>query len=387
MHSLVTKSGYQDLILDFSRCEGVTPGAMLGVVARAQRYWSEEIDVGLSLPVESDLQRLFLNTNWAHLIDPHGYAQSAYKGYINVPTIRFKNGEEQHLAVSKIMHAVMTALVDYDRNDFRAIEWSLNEVTDNVINHAHSEVGGFVQVFNFPRRRAVEFTVCDMGVGIPNSLRAGTKEAMTDSEALDRAIREGVTRDKQFGQGNGLYGSWRVATVSKGTFEIFSGRSHLFGSPQSGLSIQDSQVPFHGTLVTSHIRYADDLDLTDALVFKGKRHVPTDLIELEYETDEVGNVDFVLNKESGGFGSRQAGEPVRKKLLNLSRLSGIEKITVDFSGIPLVSSSYADEVFGKMFIELGPIEFAQHFTFRNIDPLVRQLIDKAVTQRMRTEPN
>jgi len=36
-----------------------------------------------------------------------------------------------------------------------------------------------------------------------------------------------------------------------------------------------------------------------------------------------------------------------------------------------------------MFVELGPLEFSQRFGFRNIDPLVRQLIDKAVTQRVR----
>ena len=80
----------------------------------------------------------------------------------------------------------------------------------------------------------------------------------------------------------------------------------------------------------------------------------------------------------------EAGKSQRKKkLLNIARLDGINKVTIDFSGIPLVSSSYADEVFGKMFVELGPLEFSQRFGFRNIDPLVRQLIDKAVTQRVR----
>jgi len=42
------------------------PGAMLGVVAHAQLYWSEEVDVRVILPNLHDVQRLFLNTNWAH---------------------------------------------------------------------------------------------------------------------------------------------------------------------------------------------------------------------------------------------------------------------------------------------------------------------------------
>jgi STAS-like domain of unknown function (DUF4325) len=155
------------------------------------------------------------------------------------------------------------------------------------------------------------------------------------------------------GQGNGLYGSWRIAQLSGGIFEIFSGRAHLFSSPDHGLSIQDTAIPFAGTLVVSKIPYLRTIDLSEALIFGGKKIMPVDLVELEYEVDTQGNVDFFLGRESGGgFGSRQAGEPVRNKLLNIARLDGINRITIDFSDIPLLSSSYADEVFGKMFLEL-----------------------------------
>ena len=92
-----------------------------------------------------------------------------------------------------------------DRADLRAIEWAINEITANVINHSRSPVGGFVQVTNFPGvSRRVEFAVCDAGIGIPETLRATHPNLPTDQEALDRAIREGVTRDKDIGQGNGL---------------------------------------------------------------------------------------------------------------------------------------------------------------------------------------
>jgi hypothetical protein len=383
MHNLISVRKYQDLFLDFSQCTRASMGAMLAVCARSQLYLADGVEINLEQPTLSSLGRLFMNANWAHLIDPHRYTTSPYRGYINVPAIKFCTGDEQHEAVSKIVDSMMTALVDFERSDLRAIEWSLNEITDNVINHSQSHVGGFVHLSNRTIERAVEFAVCDVGIGIPATLRQGLGKYITDSEALDLAIREGVTRDKTFGQGNGLYGSWRIARLSRGVFEIFSGHAHLLSSPEHGLSIEVTKIPFNGTLVVCRIPYSSTVDLEDALVFGGKKHVPVDMIELKYEADDQGNVDFILGKESGGFGSRHAGEPVRKKLLNLSRLSGIKKITVDLSGIPLVSSSYADEVFGKIFVELGPLEFSQRFGFRNIDPLVRQLIDKAVTQRVR----
>jgi hypothetical protein len=91
-----------------------------------------------------------------------------------------------------------------------------------------------------------------------------------------------------------------------------------------------------------------------------------------------------MKKESGSFGSRPAGTPVRNKLKNLLNMSGSQKVYVDFEGIPLISSSFADEVFGKLFLEIGPLSFMQGFEFINIMKTVRQLIDKAIAQRMAT---
>jgi hypothetical protein len=78
-----------------------------------------------------------------------------------------------------------------------------------------------------------------------------------------------VTRDRKLSQGNGLYGSWRIAEFSGGLFEILSGYGHLTSSPQAGLGINNTQIPYNGTLVVSRMRYAQPVDL-EALVFKGK---------------------------------------------------------------------------------------------------------------------
>lgn len=382
MHNTVAKLGYKDLTLDFSECTSAFPGPMLALVARSQVYWKDGVDIKLSVPKLEQLKRLFLNANWAHLIDPHTYTESKYKGFRQVPAIRYVDGKQQHDSVSKVLDILLSALTEFDRSDLIAIEWALNEITDNVINHSQSAVGGFLQVTNFQtKNRRVEFAVCDAGIGIPASLKPSHPELHTDQEALDRAIREGFTRDTKAGQGNGLYGTWRITELSGGSFEIYSGYASLTCSSLHGLHIRQEQVPFNGTLVVSSINYAQPVDLSKALMFKGRGHIPTDYIELHYQEDDVGNIQFTLAEESSGFGSRAAGDPVRRKLLNLVRVISKGRIVVDFSDVPLISSSYADEIFGKLFVELGPIEFSRHFDFKNVDPLVRQLIDKAITQR------
>jgi hypothetical protein len=38
-------------------------------------------------------------------------------------------------------------------------------------------------------------------------------------------------------------------------------------------------------------------------------------------------------------------------------------IAFDFTGIPLISSSFADGVFGKLFLELGALDFMRRCSF------------------------
>jgi hypothetical protein len=60
---------------------------------------------------------------------------------------------------------------------------------------------------------------------------------------------------------------------------------------------------------------------------------------------------------------------------------GGQKIVVDFDGVPLVSSSFADEVFAKLFVEMGAMRFMRSFEFKNASSTVQALIDKAIEQR------
>jgi anti-sigma regulatory factor (Ser/Thr protein kinase) len=381
MHTIVEKQGYSDFVLDFSKCTKAFSAQMLPVCCRAQFYWKQGVDIKLRLPEQDDLRRLFLNTNWAHFIDFREFDLSRYRGYTHSPALRFSNGSEQHKVVDKTMDVLLAAIKQFKRDDIRYIEWAINEITDNVINHAESSVGGFIQVTNHRHREQIEIVVCDGGIGIPATL-SSSFPGFTDSEMLYEAIKEGVTRDKSFGQGNGLYGSLTIAGKSGGELNIASGYASLRSSSRTGLTSERKTIPVNGTVVASRFGYGDKFDLSDALVISGRTFVPVDYIETHFESDAEGNILFLVKNESDGFGSRAAGEPVRRKLGNvINAQEGDGVVTLDFSDVPLVSSSYADEVVGKLFVELGPLEFMRRIRFSNVDPLVKGLVDKAVMQR------
>lgn len=64
-------------------------------------------------------------------------------------------------------------------------------------------------------------------------------------------------------------------------------------------------------------------------------------------------------------------------------MAGSDVIVIDFSGIGVVSSSFADEVFGRLFVKMGPGAFMRRIEMRNVDSIVEGLIDRAIVQRTR----
>lgn len=385
IHNLIAGRGYQDLVLDLSGCTAAFPGAMLGVCAQICRLRLDSIDFQLIPPVNEKLRRLFFNANWAHLIDPRNNEKSTFRGLRQVPTTQYGTFSEQASAVDAIMQIILSSLTGFTRGDLAAIEWSLNEITDNVINHSGSRIGGLVQLSTFMRdRRRVEFVVCDAGVGIPQTLREGMPEIRSDNVALDYAIREGVTKNKVSNQGNGLFGAFEVSRVSEGYMEIHSGHASLHYNKKDGLHIMREQVPFNGTLVVSCIDYSNPGLLSQALKFGGKPHYPIDFLEMKFENASGDKVVFCMKDEAVTFGSRKGAEPINMKLKNIAKLYRDQKVFIDFAEVAVISSSFADEVFGKLFVEMGPLAFIQKFEFKNTSDTVRSLIDRAITLRSST---
>ncbi len=338
------------------------------------------VDFELTPPGDYRLARLFANSNWSHVIDPDRQAPSRYRGYTNMPLAGFESPEGQTGVVSRLINALLCSIPTLDRADFGVIEWSLSEITDNVLVHAQSRVGGFVQMSSFKERRRVEFSVADAGISIPTSLRDGHPDLGEDIQALERAVREGITRNPELGQGNGLFGTFQAAHASKGYLHIHSGYARLdFEDGQ--LRLTKEEIPFRGTLVVASLDFSNPAALGEALRFSDGKHSPLSYIDTHFEDRSVDHLVFQLSQEAASFGSRLAGEPVRVKLHNIIHMNPGRRVVVDMGDVPLVSSSFADEVFGKLFVSLGPLLFTQALEFRQISATVRALIDKAILQR------
>lgn len=57
-------------------------------------------------------------------------------------------------------------------------------------------------------------------------------------------------------------------------------------------------------------------------------------------------------------------------------------LILDWDPVPLISSSFADELVGKLFADLGPWAFGARVGNVGMKTVVYGLIDKAITQRV-----
>jgi len=90
---------------------------------------------------------------------------------------------------------------------------------------------------------------------------------------------------------------------------------------------------------------------------------------------------YKLSEQSSGTGTREAGERIRNEIVNL-RNETCSPVELDFTGVSVVSSSFADELIGKLVAEYGFFGFNQGFRLKGMNSTVQSIVNRSVSQRM-----
>ena len=170
--------------------------------------------------------------------------------------------------------------------------------------------------------------------------------------------------------------------MGKGDFAIHSGYSSI----HSDLKAREETVPVAGTLVVVTLDYSDPEALWRALDIHDTGADPAgDYIENRYEGDSDDVLNFVVRNEASSVGSRSSGRFARTKLENLMEMYPGHPINIDFGDISIVSSSFADELLGKLFVRMGALRFMGTAKLLRVSPTVRAVLDRAILQRVLQE--
>ncbi|MCR5818336.1 MAG: STAS-like domain-containing protein [Prevotella sp.] len=90
-------------------------------------------------------------------------------------------------------------------------------------------------------------------------------------------------------------------------------------------------------------------------------------------------VEFKFIQYGTDFGTRDMGQKLRQKLLPL--IKDNDKVVLDFTGVNVVSNSFADECIAKLLLEMPLDELKQHTTFRGLNPLAERSVLVALQRR------
>lgn len=375
------KRPHDVLTLNFLGVQKAYPNGMLAIISTINYYRAKGYIIKVELPNDNNVRKLFRSTNWAHLLDPQ-YSKSESVHQRHLVTRAFSSFTDIPEILNDFMGVVLMNIA-MPKDIVSALEWSINEICDNVINHSDSTIGGFVEIITYPSQNLIAFTVSDAGKGILNSLREGIPTLRTDTEAIGEAIKAGVTRNKEFGQGNGLAGTLRITTLTGGSLDITSGSSRFYStSDNNKVTEHENKISFMGTSISGQIYTRKKFSISDALQFNGISYKPLNIIDTEYEMEDQDCLLISMKKETTGVGTRSAGKQMKMKVLNLIQSKPSYPIYVDWEGIPVISSSFADEFMGKLFLELGPLNFSATIRNKKMEILVQQLLDKAISQRL-----
>lgn len=369
------KAGFVDFLLDFYNTNVAFPNASVPIAGIIDYHRQN----GVTFEAINEASII----GSINLIDPIIIQTENDLSRINPLNKIFKYSDSDH-----VFWLVNSFLEELERSDtfekgvFEGLEWCLNEVIDNVIQHAGTE-HGFVMGQIHKSSKHIAFTIFDSGIGIFNSLKDTAHNPRHPVDALTLALQEGVTRDKKIGQGNGMFGLKRIIENNQGRLTLTSNSASLFiegNQTQTFTKIPTISRERGCTIVDFQIDYNSEISLGDALKFNGKSYEPVN-IKIEQLENSSGEIHFKLVDQASGFGTRQAGERIRHKILNIHRQCD-QIIIIDFAGIDLISSSFADELLGKLVIEFGFFGFNNLIKLKNMNSLIQNIVQRSVSQRM-----
>ena len=90
-------------------------------------------------------------------------------------------------------------------------------------------------------------------------------------------------------------------------------------------------------------------------------------------------VEFKFIEYGTDFGTRDMGQKLRLKLLPL--IKGNEIVVLDFTGVNVVSNSFADECIAKLLLEMPLDELKKRTTFQGLNTMAERSILVALQRR------
>lgn len=368
------KFGHNKIIVDLERVGKVFPYPTVPIAGYIH-YFKEELNVDFEfVNVPTYLKKI-------HFLSPDDINRTTTGQGSNFldRVWLFHTSNDVHTLVNGFLASIRKSCT-VEEGILQACEWGLNEIMDNVIQHS-DEKTGFVMGQVLKESQILKISIFDYGRGIFQSLRHSIHRPRNASDAISLAIQEGVTRDKKVGQGNGMWGLYNIININDGGLQIISGKGGLNFVNRTKRNESYQNIIMlnkykQSTAVNFDIRLNNPVSMKEAL----GGYEPVDLF-LENLEDEFDRIVYKIAEQSSGTGTRQSGLRIKNELINIYK-SAKKPVIIDFEGVGIIASSFADELIGKLITELGLFQFQAAFPMKNMNPTIQAIVQRSVSQRL-----
>lgn len=275
----------------------------------------------------------------------------------------------------------LTSHFEIEVSVLQALSYCFYEILDNVHIHSGRPIGTAMTHFD-SKKEVLRVLIADDGIGIRESLAENEKfRNIEEGEALQLCLQDSVTDGK--GMGFGLYATSRLMKDVGLQFIIHSGNHKLISKDGETMVVENGF--WQGTIIFMEISTSKEINpndvvehRTDAEAEYNEAFVETDELEVLWKNPQV-DMTFLFSKYGTDFGTREMGAMIREKILSIIRQNLC--VALDFSGVNVVSNSFADECIAKLLLEL-PLDKMKQFTaFRNLTPMAERSILVAIQRR------
>lgn len=368
------KFGHKKIVIDFAEVEKVFPYPAVPIAGYIH-YFKEKLGVDFEfINVPTYLRKI-------HFLSPDDIDKTTTGVGTNFldRVWLFHSSNDVHLLVNGFLASIRKSTT-VEEGILQACEWGLNEIMDNVIQHSNEDTG-FIMGQILKDSQTLKISIFDYGQGIFQSLKKSQYRPRNACDAISLSIQEGVTRDKTIGQGNGMWGLYNIISLNDGALQIISGQGGLnFVNREKRNESYQNLIMLNQNKQSTAINF--DIKLNNAISIKDALggYEPIDLF-LENLEDEFDRIIYKIIEQSSGTGTRQSGLRIKNELLNIYKAAK-KPVIIDFAGVGIIASSFADELIGKLISELGLFQFQAAFPMKNMNPIVQSIVQRSVSQRL-----
>lgn len=372
------------IVLDFKNVHTTFPNASVRAAAA--------IDYMRNSGVKINVINMHRNQERVHINNPLQITElSRGETHLTNSVWRYENEVDAHRITQLYMDALIDNIACQD-GVIDTLNWCIYEVLDNVFQHSQAPCGYVMMQFHRKERYCV-ISVMDNGLGIHQSLaRASNSDPIdrsriaTPDGAIDYALEKGVTSKGRANQGNGLHGLRQAVEMNGGSLSIRSGFGQWTRKPGGEFFADtDRSRPIlgtslgYGTCVDWRLDCSKSVNINDAI---GRPTIDSPILDPIQK--DAGYYQLNAREFEEYLGSRNEGAKVRNRIINYLSL-GAPQIVITYKSVGVISSSFADEVHGKLAAQMGIENYRKQVFIEDVSNTNHQLIQRAIELRTSTE--